>query len=175
MGTTPVSYSLKLKATGDAQLQMWMPGKKPRPKRLQGSTFSVNTPVGKAFITVNERDHDAVLGTARRLIELGFSLAATRGTAAGLRKAGLVVRDVLKMSEGRPNCVDAIKSGEIALIINTPLGQSSRQAGRGIRVAAVQHRVPLITTLSGAAAAVEAIAAQKRAQASVLALQELHR
>src|SRR6185437_1182632 len=110
-----------------------------------------------------------------KLQELGFKLLATRGTAEVVRSAGLTVEVVLKSSEGRPNCVDMVRNGEVALIINTPLGLSSHKDGTQIRQAAVAHNVPLITTLSGAAAAVEAIAELKQGHhVTVISLQELH-
>lgn len=129
---------------------------------------------GTALITVNDRDHHDVVPTAKRLQSLGFKLAATRGTAKVLREAGLEVEEVLRLSEGRPNCVDAIKSKQIALIINTPLGVTAHKDGFAIRSAAVAHNVPLVTTLSGAAAAVEAIAELQRGKVEVLSLQEMH-
>jgi carbamoyl-phosphate synthase large subunit len=113
---------------------------------------------GGALITVNARDHEAVVPTAQRLHAMGFTLLATRGNAAVLRAHGLPVTELLKNSEGRPNCLDALKSGQVQLIINTPLGAAAHQDGWHIRTAAIEHRVPLVTTLSGAAAAVEAIA-----------------
>lgn len=130
---------------------------------------------GAAFITVNERDHESVVPIARRLDAMGFDLCATRGNAGVLRSHGLKVRELFKNSEGRPNCIDAIKSGDVALIINTPLGISSHRDGWAIRTAAIAHNVPLITTLSGAAAAVEAIAeVQSNNHLRVTSLQELH-
>jgi carbamoyl-phosphate synthase large subunit len=130
---------------------------------------------GTAFLTVNKRDWRGVLPTARRLAELGFKLAATRGTAGALREGGLEVQDMLKVSEGRPNGVDALKSGHVAVLVNTPLGAEAFRDGWALRSAAVQHNVPCITTLSGAAAAVEAIAAlQAHAAPEVMSLQELH-
>jgi carbamoyl-phosphate synthase large subunit len=129
---------------------------------------------GTAFVTVNHRDKENVVPTARRLAGLGFGLTATRGTAAALRAAGLEVQDMLKVSEGRPNGVDALKSQQIQLLINTPLGASSYQDGWALRTAAVQHNVPCITTLSGAAAAAEAIEAQRTGGLEVVSLQELH-
>jgi carbamoyl-phosphate synthase large subunit len=128
---------------------------------------------GTVLVTVNRRDHEGVVPTARRLIELGFKVVATSGTAASLRASGLDVGEVLKRSEGRPNCVDAIRNGEIDLIINTPLGSSARKDGREIRTAAVQHQVPCVTTLSGAAATVEAIASMVEGSREVKSLQEL--
>ena len=129
---------------------------------------------GKALITVNERDHQEVIPTAQRLHSMGFVLLATRGNAAVLREHGVPVQEVLKNSEGRPNCIDLIKSGEVALIINTPLGLSSHRDGWGIRTAAIAHNIPLITTLSGAAAAVEAIAqVLAGSHLAVVSLQEI--
>ncbi len=129
---------------------------------------------GTVFVTVTDRDKQAVVRIARRLVSLGFSILATRGTAAKLKDAGLPVAETLKRSEGRPNCVDSIRSGDIDLIINTPLGESSFKDGWEIRTAALQHNVPCITTLAGAAAAVEAIEASKAGGIEVLSLQELH-
>jgi len=129
---------------------------------------------GTAFLTVHHRDHDALLPTARRLAALGFALAATRGTASALRRAGLEVEEVLKVSEGRPNGVDALRSGRVQLLINTPLGAASHRDGWRLRTAAVQHNVPCITTLSGAAAAAEAIEALRDGSLEVMSLQELH-
>jgi len=130
---------------------------------------------GTVLITVNKRDHLDVVPIARRLAELGFKILATKGTARKLREAEIEVEEVLKKSEGRPNCIDAIKSGEIDLVINTPLGASSFRDGIEIRTAAVQHNVPCITTLSGAEAATEAILAlHEEPELSVCSLQEIH-
>jgi len=129
---------------------------------------------GTAFVTVNERDRENVIPTVRRLSTLGFRFVATRGTALALRGAGFEVEDMLKVSEGRPNGVDALKSQQIQLLINTPLGASSYKDGWALRTAAVQHNVPCITTLSGAAAAAEAIEAQRTSGLEVVSLQELH-
>jgi len=122
---------------------------------------------------VTERDHGAVIPTARRLASLGFQLVATRGTCAALRAAGLEAEELLKVSEGRPNVVDAIRSGRIQLIVNTPRGESSYRDGWELRTAALQHNVPLITTLPGAAAAVEAIAGMRDRELEIVSLQEL--
>jgi carbamoyl-phosphate synthase large subunit len=130
---------------------------------------------GTAFITVNDRDQPAVIPTAQKLAALGFRIVATRGTAVTLREAGLEVGDVLKVSEGRPNCVDDLKSGHVALVVNTPLGAASYRDGWAIRTAAVQHNVPIVTTLSGAAAAAQAIEALRAdGRVEVVSLQELH-
>src|SRR5262249_52617777 len=130
---------------------------------------------GTAFVTVNHRDKEHVVPTARRLASLGFRITATRGTAAALRGAGLEVEDTLKVSEGRPNGVDAIKSQQVQLLINTPLGASSFRHGWPLATAAgQQNNVACITTLSGAAAAAEAIEALRKGGVEVMSLQELH-
>ena len=129
---------------------------------------------GTAFISVNDSDKGQSVVLARRLARLGFRLMATYGTAARLREVGLEVETVFKVNEGRPNIADKIKQGEIALIINTPLGRASHYDERAIRRAALQHGVPCVTTMTGAQAVVEAIASRERAEASVASLQELH-
>jgi carbamoyl-phosphate synthase large subunit len=130
---------------------------------------------GKVFISVNERDKPNVAGIARTLSQMGFGLVATRGTAQTLRAAGLRVEKVFKVNEGRPNVVDLIKSGSLALLINTPLGRSSKFDEKAIRRAAVQRGLACITTLSAATAAVNGIRAQKEHGVHVASLQELHR
>jgi carbamoyl-phosphate synthase large subunit len=130
---------------------------------------------GTAFISVNDADKGQAVVLARRLLRLGFRLTATEGTAQRLREVGLEVESVFKVNEGRPNIVDFIKRGEIALIINTPLGRASHFDEQAIRRAALQHNVPCVTTMTGANAIVEAIATrQQTATVSVRALQDLH-
>jgi carbamoyl-phosphate synthase large subunit len=130
---------------------------------------------GIAFISVNEADKGQAVLLARRLTRLGFSLMATQGTAARLREVGLDVANVFKVNEGRPNVVDHIKQGEIALIINTPLGRASHYDEQAIRRAALQYNVPCVTTMTGAQALVEALASRvSRKEIGVYALQDLH-
>jgi carbamoyl-phosphate synthase large subunit len=130
---------------------------------------------GTAFISVNDSDKGQAVVVARRLARLGFALMATVGTASRLREVGLDVESVFKVNEGRPNIADKIKQGEIALVINTPLGRASHYDEQAIRRAALQHNVPCVTTMTGAQAIVEAIAARERTtQMSVISLQELH-
>jgi len=112
---------------------------------------------------------------ARRLAEEGFALTATSGTAAVLAAAGLAVEPVLKVHEGRPNIEDAIRSGLIQLIVNTPIGRQAAHDDKYLRRAALDYAVPTVTTLAGARAAVEAIAAlQQHQQIEVAALQDIH-
>jgi carbamoyl-phosphate synthase large subunit len=130
---------------------------------------------GKAFLSVNDADKGTAVLLARRLSRLGFEVVATLGTAARLLEVGMDVEKVFKVNEGRPNIVDHIKSGDISLIINTPLGRASRYDEQAIRRAALQYNVPCVTTMTGAQALVEAIAAcQSQTTPNVNALQELH-
>ena len=130
---------------------------------------------GRAFISVNEGDKGQAVVLARRLARLGFEIVATLGTAERLREVGLKVESVFKVNEGRPNIVDLIKRGEIALAINTPLGRASHFDEQAIRRAALQYNVPCVTTMTGAQAIVEAIGARATDSAiKVRSLQELH-
>ncbi|MFN2532650.1 MAG: carbamoyl-phosphate synthase large subunit [Pyrinomonadaceae bacterium] len=130
---------------------------------------------GKAFLSVNDSDKGLAVVLARRLARLGFEMVATLGTAARLQEVGLQVENVFKVNEGRPNIVDHIKRGEISLVINTPLGRVSHYDEQAIRRAALQYSVPCVTTMTGAQALVEAIAAvHADAIPSVHSLQELH-
>src|SRR2546421_3786770 len=112
---------------------------------------------GTAFISVNETDKGQAVLLARRLKRLGFDLMATVGTAARLREVGLEVATVFKVNEGRPNVADHIKQGEVALVINTPLGRASHYDEQAIRRAALQYNVPCVTTMTGAHALIEEI------------------
>ena len=130
---------------------------------------------GRVFFSVNDHDKPHSVNIARDLLNLGFKIAATRGTAEYLRTAGLAVERVNKVNEGRPNVADLIKSGKIDLIINTPLGRASHFDERSIRRAAIQQGITCITTLSAAVAAVQGIRAQRQGGIQVECLQELHR
>ncbi|HEY8537069.1 MAG TPA: carbamoyl-phosphate synthase large subunit, partial [Vicinamibacterales bacterium] len=129
---------------------------------------------GRAFISVNNTDKPTVLPIARDLAELGFQLVATRGTAAYLRAHGLDVEVVYKVNEGRPNVADQVVNGQIALIVNTPLGRESFFDDRTVRRVAMLHGVPCITTLTGASAAVAAIRALRTRALDVRALQDYY-
>jgi carbamoyl-phosphate synthase large subunit len=127
---------------------------------------------GNAFLSVNDRDKANLIPIARDLAELGFQILATGGTAAALQAAGLDVTVIYKVNEGRPNAVDFIKNGQIALIVNTPLGKASFFDEASIRRTAITHAVPTVTTLSGAAAAVQGIRAIRDGGWTVVSLQE---
>jgi carbamoyl-phosphate synthase large subunit len=130
---------------------------------------------GKAFISVTDADKGQAVVLARRLKKLGFDLIATYGTANRLREVGLECESVFKVNEGRPNIADLIRQDEISLIINTPLGRVSHFDEQAIRKAALQFNVPCVTTMTGAEAVVEAIAAKKASSTiEVRSLQEIH-
>jgi carbamoyl-phosphate synthase large subunit len=129
---------------------------------------------GTAFISVNNHDKPAVVQIARDLRDLGFRLVATRGTANYLRAHGLQVEIVFKVNEGRPHVGDEILNNRIQMVINTPLGRESFFDDRTVRRIAMMHGVPSITTLTGAAATVNAIKALRSEGLTVRALQEYH-
>jgi carbamoyl-phosphate synthase large subunit len=129
---------------------------------------------GTAFVSVNNDDKANLVPIARDLSELGFRLIATRGTAAYLRAYGLNVDVVYKVNEGRPNIADEIVNRKVDIIINTPLGRESFFDDRTVRRAAMMHEVPCITTLTGAAAAVQAIRALRQEPLGVRALQDYY-
>jgi carbamoyl-phosphate synthase large subunit len=129
---------------------------------------------GTVFFSVNDHDKEVAMGLARRYVDLGFKIVATEGTANALEKIGLSVDRVFKVKEGRPNVVDLIKGDRIQLIINTPRGQDTFFDEKAIRRAAVLARVPTITTIAAAQAAVEGIAAMQQQHTTVYALQQLH-
>jgi len=129
---------------------------------------------GTAFISVNNQDKAGVVPIARDLVRLGFSLLATRGTAAYLRAHGVDAEIVFKINEGRPHVGDEILNKRVSLVINTPLGRESFFDDRSVRRVAMMQGVAAITTLTGAAATVSAIAALKSSAMTVCSLQEYH-
>jgi len=129
---------------------------------------------GTIFVTVNDHDKPTVLPIARRFHELGFRILATEGTQRYLRGRGVPAERVLKVHEGRPNAIDLIVSGDVQLLINTPLGKFTQEDDYAIRRAALVHRVPYTTTMSAASAACDAIIALRSRTGSVRSLQEWH-
>jgi carbamoyl-phosphate synthase large subunit len=127
---------------------------------------------GTVFISVADKDKRAIVFPAQRLAELGFEILATEGTSDALKRAGVPVREVRKVSEGSPNVVDQILEGEIDLVINTPFGKGPRSDGYYIRTAAVRRDIPCITTLAGVQATVQGIESLKRRGLAVKSLQE---
>ncbi|HLL47100.1 MAG TPA: carbamoyl-phosphate synthase large subunit [Longimicrobiaceae bacterium] len=127
---------------------------------------------GTVIITVNDPDKPTVTPIARRLHDMGFRIVATGGTARYLRARGIPCEQIYKVNEGRPNMADRIISGEVALLINTPLGKESQYDDYATRRAAIAHGVPYITTLSAASAAVDAIIALWAGRREVKSIQE---
>ncbi len=127
---------------------------------------------GTAFLSVHDGDKEAILPIARELAALGFRLIATSGTSEALRKGGLAAETVLKVNEGRPHVVDRMINGDVDLIVNTPLGKASFFDELAIRRTALDRDVPCLTTLSAAAAALEAIRARRAGPLGVTPLQE---
>jgi carbamoyl-phosphate synthase large subunit len=121
---------------------------------------------------VNDNDKPNVTPIARRFHEMGFTMYATGGTAKYLRDRGIPVQRVLKVHEGRPNCMDMIVNGEVQLLVNTPFGKHSQRDDYTLRQAAIRHRTPYTTTLSAAGAASDAILALRSRTPAVRSLQE---
>ncbi|MBF0336583.1 MAG: carbamoyl-phosphate synthase large subunit [Nitrospirae bacterium] len=130
---------------------------------------------GKIFISVRDRDKVPILEIARALKANGFSLIATRGTAAYLSSDGLEVEVINKVIEGRPHIVDSIKNKEISYIINTVSGTQAKADSHSIRTAALQYKVPYSTTVAGARALVNAIEMLKSKESGIKTIQDYHR
>ncbi|HWP34594.1 MAG TPA: carbamoyl-phosphate synthase large subunit [Thermodesulfobacteriota bacterium] len=128
---------------------------------------------GRAFLSVRDADKPAIASIAKSLYHMEFELVATRGTAARLAEAGLPVTVVNKVVEGPPHIVEAIAAGRIDLVINTTEGEQSIADSYSIRRAALLRKVPYFTTVAGARAAVRGIAALRRGQLAVAALQDI--
>jgi len=129
---------------------------------------------GTVFISVSDRHKAEAIEVAKRFAELGYQLAATRGTAKELKAAGLECTTVFKVNEGRPNAVDLLKAGKLKLAIYTTTGVHSFSDEKAIRRASIQYRVPCITTMSAARAAVQAASSRRRDPIRVWSLQEIH-
>ncbi|HEV7992604.1 MAG TPA: carbamoyl-phosphate synthase large subunit [Gemmatimonadaceae bacterium] len=127
---------------------------------------------GTILVTVNDSDKPTVTPIARRFHEMGFKLLATGGTAKYLRARGIPVSTVLKVHEGRPNCLDMIVNGDVQLLINTPLGKHAQWDDYTLRQAAIRYRIAYTTTLSAASAASDAILSLRSRTPSVRSLQE---
>ena len=130
---------------------------------------------GTVFISVKDRDKRAIVFIAKKLVDLGFRIVATAGTAKVLTRNGIGVIQILKVHEGRPNVLDLIKNKEIDLIINTPTGKRPKKDQLSIRSLAVLYDLPYITTIPGASAAVNAIESMLKGDLDVTSLQEYHR
>jgi carbamoyl-phosphate synthase large subunit len=129
---------------------------------------------GNIFISVPDRVKTQAAEIAKGFADLGFTLYATTGTASALQAAGVPVKRLFKIGEGRPNALDMLKNGELAMIINTPHGKIARQDEIKIRSTASSSRVPVITTLRAARASLDGICALRKHGLSVKPLQEFH-
>ena len=129
---------------------------------------------GTVFISVTDGDKSAATQLAASFHDMGFRVVATGGTATAIRRMGVPVERIKKLSEGSPNVVERIEAGEVELVINTPTGSGARADGYEIRRAAIGRGIPCITTMSGASAAQRAIRSSRSGETSVISLQELH-
>jgi carbamoyl-phosphate synthase large subunit len=128
---------------------------------------------GTVFVSLNDNDKsDRSANIVKAFVRLGFNVIATEGTSAFLKRHGISNRPVLKASEGTLNIIDIIKNGWVQLIVNTPLGQVSRQDEHAIGRTAYEYKIPFITTLSAAASAVKSIEQIRNRQLSVMSIQE---
>ena len=124
------------------------------------------------FLSVKDADKPRAIEIARGLERLGFTIYSTSGTATMLAEAGVAVKRVPKIAEGRPNTVDLIKNGQIQMVINTPNGMIPRRDENAIRSAAYAHNVCIMTTITGAAAAVDGIRALREKHVGVKPIQQ---
>ncbi|HVM21264.1 MAG TPA: carbamoyl-phosphate synthase large subunit [Egibacteraceae bacterium] len=144
-------------------------------KSQAGTNAMVLPAKGTVFVSIANRDKRAMIFPVKRLVELGFEVMATQGTAETLRRAGVQARLVHKVHEGTPTIVDHIAAGEVDLVLNTPSGSTgTRVDGYEIRTAAVSHGVPCITTLSGILAAIQGIEGLRENKVGVRSLQDYH-
>jgi carbamoyl-phosphate synthase large subunit len=127
---------------------------------------------GRVYVSVNDADKAEIIDVARELVEAGFELVSTSGTYAELAKNDVPATKLFKLAEGRPNIADYIKNGQVQLIINTPTKKGPATDEGKIRAMAVLHKVPMITTLTGARAAASAIKALQKGDWGVRPLQE---
>jgi carbamoyl-phosphate synthase large subunit len=142
--------------------------------KAQEAANSMLPLAGTVLVTVAEHDRLGALEAARHFSAIGFTIMATQGTAHYLNENGVTAKVVLKMHEGRPNVADAIKNGDVQLVVNTPSGKTSIHDDSYIRKAAIKHKIPYITTTAAAIAAAEGIAARKQGKESIRSLQEYH-
>ena len=142
--------------------------------KAQMATYQKVPLEGTVFLSVKDRDKPAALGIARRLVQLGFQIVSTRGTAATLRQHGVQAGEVKKIYEGRPDVLDFLRDSKVDLIINTPAGKATKEDETKIRSLAVSRGIPCVTTIPGAQALVTGIDALKNQGYGVCSLQEWH-
>ena len=141
--------------------------------KSQNAAYSRLPSEGTVFVSVAPRDREAIAPVAARFSAMGYTLMATSGTASALTQHGITVSIVRKIHEGRPNLLDHLANGAIALVVNTPSGKGARTDEGRIRASAVSHGVPCITTVAGARAAVSALERLRKGKLDVYALQDL--
>jgi carbamoyl-phosphate synthase large subunit len=129
---------------------------------------------GTVFISINDREKEAIVPVVKEFVELGFKVVATMGTRRFLWEKGITVDLMLKVHEGRPHILDAIKNHQIQLIINTPIGKAAQVDDRSIRRTAISYKIPTVTTVAGAKATVAALRALKEHTLEVSPLQDYH-
>jgi carbamoyl-phosphate synthase large subunit len=129
---------------------------------------------GTVLITIADRDKDRILETARNFKDMGFTIISTAGTRQFLANNGIEAKLILKVHEGRPNIVDAIKNGEINLVVNTPAGRLSEYDDSYIRKNAIKYKIPYITTSSAALSSTNGIKERQNGEYKVKSLQEYH-
>jgi carbamoyl-phosphate synthase large subunit len=129
---------------------------------------------GTVFLSINDREKEAIVPVVKEFLELGFKVVATMGTRRFLWEQGITVDLMLKVHEGRPHILDAIKNQQIQLIINTPIGKAAQVDDRSIRRTAISYKIPTVTTVAGARATVAALRALKEHTLEVAPLQDYH-
>ncbi|MBA3524443.1 MAG: carbamoyl phosphate synthase large subunit, partial [Geodermatophilaceae bacterium] len=146
--------------------------------KSQAAAYGSLPTTGTVFVSLANRDKRSAIFPVKRLADLGFAILATAGTAQVLRRNGVDAQVVRKFSEGPGNCVDQILAGEVDMVVNTPMGSpgngTPRLDGYEIRTAAVTVGIPCITTVQGAAAAVQGIEAMRAGEVGVTPLQTMH-
>lgn len=130
---------------------------------------------GNVFISVRDADKLTLVPAAKKLIQLGFKIYATGGTAEAFKSYGIECHQLFKVQEGRPNVLDMLKNGEIAMVINTPSGKSAKEDEIKIRTTALYQKVPVMTTAAAALTTVEGISSLAKKPLQVKCLQEYHR
>jgi len=142
--------------------------------KAQEATQSPLPVKGTVLITIADRDKERIIETAKNFSDMGFAILSTHGTRQFLEKQGITSKLILKVHEGRPNIVDAIKNGEINLVVNTPAGRLSEYDDSYIRKNAIKYKIPYITTTSAALSSTKGIKERQNGEYKVKSLQDYH-
>ena len=170
---TDIILGPEMKSTGEVMGIDFDFGKAYLKSQLAASQFLPKK--GNVFISVRDKDKEAIVPVAEELKRLGFKILATQGTAAVLKNNGIEVTVLPKLAQGRPNILDYMKNNEVSLIINTPSGRIPRKDEVVIRREAILRKIPVITTVWGAQASVKAIKALLEENLEVKSIQEYHK